>query len=203
MLSLKKICLEIIVRASKKGNTVVLGPQLFLPEIYPYYVRQMEIDADDGSERCYITTEKNFHELCTIYLCISKYFNTEDNEWPYKLYDTYDGYKHHYENRRRRNNIPLIYEYNSEYVLPITYNLYEEYYMDKVIESNYTIHINDQYKYCYNALPDNINIFVRNLPPLLVNLGILFRKLIGPKYIWKRDRRQAECISLDGLKRII
>jgi hypothetical protein len=89
--------------------------------------------------------------------------------------------------------IPLtLYDYDDVLdVIPVTHTLYYEYMMgDNIIDGRDIIDDiefdNDDYE-----LPKNIHIFVWNIPPLLVNLGLLFGRIKGPKYISMRDIRSA------------
>jgi hypothetical protein len=195
MLSLKKTCLEVISRTSKNGNTAVLGPQLFLPEIYPHYVRQLEIDRDDGSERCYLTSEDNFNMLYRVYMCMTEYLNI----------DRIDSF-----NSTFTTNICGCDEIHSKYtraymqvyndnanIFPVTYQIRTNYNTYRItnniiIDPNY-IDEYDTYNDRY-IIPYNINIFVYKLPPLLIKLGIFFGKLTGPKYVNKGDIEHARIV---------
>jgi hypothetical protein len=172
MLSLKKTCLQTLSRAAKAGNTAVLGPQLFIPEIYAHYMRQIEIDADDGSERCYFTTEMDFYLLYEAYTCVANYLNIKCND---KFVEVM--------NNARIDNI-LEYSYEHTPLFPLTSELYDKYNIDVLIKGKNARCI-EEYSIAdhrYKIL-DNIGIFVYDLPPLLIILGLLFRRLIGPKYI--------------------
>jgi hypothetical protein len=98
---------------------------------------------------------------------------------------------------------PTIDEYYSDYIFPLTINIYY----------NYNINTIDGYS-CINeyelldrhyTIPKNLDIFVCGLPSLLVNLGLLFGRLIGPKYISKEAIESARItlstVNEMGIKR--
>jgi hypothetical protein len=213
MLSLKKICLEAIVRASKAGNTAVLGPQLFLPEIYPHYLRQIEINSGKGSIRSYVTSEKDFYDLWKIYMKTLQYcdeFHEDDSVCAGDLeYALEDIKKYERYNMRRfghlilhEYNIPIMLELDIELsnIIPVTNITYDLYKLDK-------LHIKDAAcvpigckVYYHGVVPNNLLIFVNSLPPAYINIGLLFGKLHGPIYV-KYEHIELTRNIIDGLAR--
>jgi hypothetical protein len=187
MLSLKKICIQTLSRAAKVGNMAVLGPQIFLPEIYPHYMRQIEIDARGGSERCYLTTERDLYLLCIVYVRLLKYFDGScfsgivsdiynymlDKE-PYNLY-----------------SILPIHDYTSDNACPLTNKLYSDYEISQIDYNDVDYICENMIRSHWYELPSNLHIFVYDLPPLLIALGLLFGRIKGPKYVGKCDIHNA------------
>jgi hypothetical protein len=185
MLSLKKICLQALSRASRAGNTAVLGPQLFIPEIYSMFIKQLGIDADGGSECCYLTTERDFYLLYRVYICITKYFNININDkFTDKMRDLIDYDDDSYSDYL----IPLIDEYDSDNIpiAPLTDLLYDKYHIRNIMSNAKCINELIKYQYGYRFI-ENASMFVYDLPPLLIILGLFFKRLIGPKYINRWD----------------
>jgi hypothetical protein len=182
VLSLKKICLQTLSRAAKDSNTAILGPQLFIPEIYTHFSRQIEIDADGGSECCYLTTERDIYFLYQVYICFTNYLGlTRDDIFA----EAVEKHINKYGKGRTKIGIPSAdYKYGFDGIFILTDLIYKYYNMSNI--SKYAKRL--CLEVCgNNEIRGNICIFIYGIPPLLATLGLLFGRLIGPKYIKRRD----------------
>jgi hypothetical protein len=155
------------------------------------FIKQLDIDAYDGSERCYLTTERDFYLLYKVYVCIATCLNINTND---KFSDIMKYFATSGDNNYDRF-IPTVYDYYPDNIpiVPLTELLYDKHHIKNIMEGN--IEENKLIVYLdTHMLRENTGMFVYDLPPLLVILGLFFRRLVGPKYINRWDIKCAQDI---------
>jgi hypothetical protein len=173
--SLSSICINKLAVQASKGNMTIFNHNILIPELFTKFIKRVEINTN-GSIPSYLTTSRDFYLLYRVYLCMLKYYKIDCG-----YESTYEVDKFIRNNKTKyisaKYDIPDIYSYKCYDIFPVTFALYDEYSLS-TFGSKYN-------NICGSVpfSPEDQAVFVYKLPALLINLGLLFGKLVGPKYI--------------------